>query len=265
MPLDDNALENVEREDEEPVTARSFLTKDDKKKRRRLILALAALYLAVEKDTRSRVTSAVRTASLAALGLRSIASPPDDLQRVLLSPAVYQNLAARADDLEQSVRSAFLEERKRARQAVFLLLVRFGYADLSKGRSDSYRQSVEAHDRMWTAMASQSLRDAWLRLHMTALALGSKRSFAEARKTLRPRIETTATTDVGRVINHEMATLALESPMVQTVFEWQAILDEATCGACEERDGTIVEPSDFPPLHPRCRCFVIPRQKLASS
>ena len=47
-----------------------------------------------------------------------------------------------------------------------------------------------------------------------------------------------------------------------TGWEWSAILDEATCEECEERDGIYIakgeEIGESPPSHPACRCVLIP-------
>jgi SPP1 gp7 family putative phage head morphogenesis protein len=46
------------------------------------------------------------------------------------------------------------------------------------------------------------------------------------------------------------------------VWVWSAILDERTCPVCSPRDGQEEESRDdfdgLPPLHPRCRCRVLP-------
>lgn len=267
MPLEDAPRADDQTKDQEPAQAAPVLSKDDTKKRRRLILALAALYLALEKDTRRALIGPVRLATLAALTLRSV-SQNSDAPSVLLSPAAYQTLSVRADELQNALQKAVLEERKRARRAIFLLMQRFGHVDDQASRQLQELEnmaSVEAHDRIASQVLAQSVRDTWLRLHVVALLQSSKASFEQARKALRPKIDMLATTDVGQVINHHMALVAVQSSSLSTAYEWQAILDEATCGACEERDGKLVSPSDFPPLHPRCRCFVVPRSRTSLS
>lgn len=47
-------------------------------------------------------------------------------------------------------------------------------------------------------------------------------------------------------------------------MEWIAIIDLKTCVSCQERHGKIYSThfSDTPPLHPYCRCMLIPLQSL---
>jgi SPP1 gp7 family putative phage head morphogenesis protein len=60
-----------------------------------------------------------------------------------------------------------------------------------------------------------------------------------------------------------VATAATAEGVTTTTWRWEAILDPRTCPICRPLDGTTApRPSDFPsgppPLHPLCRCVVIP-------
>jgi len=55
-----------------------------------------------------------------------------------------------------------------------------------------------------------------------------------------------------------------QSGTVSTQWEWVAILDPKTCPICRPLDGQVAAAPQFfprgaPPLHPKCRCVVIPR------
>jgi len=60
-----------------------------------------------------------------------------------------------------------------------------------------------------------------------------------------------------------VATAATAEGVTTTTWRWVAILDPRTCPVCRPLDGvTAAHPRDFPsgppPLHPLCRCVVIP-------
>lgn len=72
------------------------------------------------------------------------------------------------------------------------------------------------------------------------------------------RIEMIARTEMAYAFN--MSNLKYQMAAGYTKFEWQAVMDSRTCVPCAERNGTIINTStqSIPPLHPRCRCILIP-------
>ena len=61
-------------------------------------------------------------------------------------------------------------------------------------------------------------------------------------------------------IQQEAATLTPNPP---TTWRWNAVLDPKTCPICRPLHNTVApSPTDFPsgppPLHPRCRCVILP-------
>lgn len=88
-----------------------------------------------------------------------------------------------------------------------------------------------------------------------------RRSFDEFTK---PRAERIARTEVLNASNYATQEAYRQSEVVQKK-EWLAALDERTSVECADLDGTVVPLSksfpggvDFPPLHPNCRCTIIP-------
>lgn len=77
--------------------------------------------------------------------------------------------------------------------------------------------------------------------------------------------------DVERIIRTENAKAATEADIVRwresgvDKVQWLAVLEAHTCGACQERDGRVYELKkilDRPPLHPNCRCTLVPYDEL---
>ncbi|MFZ9960555.1 MAG: phage minor head protein [Candidatus Limnocylindrus sp.] len=59
------------------------------------------------------------------------------------------------------------------------------------------------------------------------------------------------------------AALVLADSDAESVWLWEAVLDPRTCPICRPLDGTrAASPEEFPegppPLHPLCRCIVVP-------
>jgi len=73
------------------------------------------------------------------------------------------------------------------------------------------------------------------------------------------RVDMIARTEMAYAFNH--ANLKYQTAAGYTKFEWVAVMDNRTCQPCADRNGTIVDVSTMsvPPLHPRCRCILIPQ------
>lgn len=72
------------------------------------------------------------------------------------------------------------------------------------------------------------------------------------------RIDMIARTEMAYAFN--IANLKYQMAAGYTKFKWSAVMDSRTCTPCAERNGTVVDVSTMtvPPLHPRCRCILIP-------
>ena len=57
------------------------------------------------------------------------------------------------------------------------------------------------------------------------------------------------------------ANLKYQTMAGYTRFRWEATIDNRTCPSCAERNGQVYDISDVdaPPLHPRCRCILLPQ------
>lgn len=71
------------------------------------------------------------------------------------------------------------------------------------------------------------------------------------------RIEMIARTEMAFAFN--MANLKYQVMAGYTRFRWVAVMDNRTCPKCAERHNKIFDVGvDPPPIHPRCRCILIP-------
>lgn len=77
---------------------------------------------------------------------------------------------------------------------------------------------------------------------------------------------------VERIIRTELARAATNADIIQwrregvTEIQWNARLESNTCDHCAERDGRVYkldQPHDEVPLHPNCRCFLTPYDRVA--
>ena len=76
------------------------------------------------------------------------------------------------------------------------------------------------------------------------------------------RAEMIAITEVTRAsVNGELSLvniLEMENPNIKFTAIWQTAKDDRVCEICAPRDGTRYNEGwyDYPPAHPRCRCWV---------
>ena len=80
--------------------------------------------------------------------------------------------------------------------------------------------------------------------------------------------------DVERIIRTEMARAATQADIIKWQNEgvdevqWNARLEANTCEHCKERDGRVYkikQARDSVPLHPNCRCFLTPYDRVAEA
>jgi len=73
------------------------------------------------------------------------------------------------------------------------------------------------------------------------------------------RAEMIATTEVTRAATQgELAwvrEIRADNPAIKMREVWQTNQDELVCPECGPRQGKVIEGHDFPPAHPRCRCW----------
>lgn len=73
------------------------------------------------------------------------------------------------------------------------------------------------------------------------------------------RAEMIATTEVTRAATQgELAwvrEIRADNPAIRMREIWQTNQDELVCPECGPRQGKAIEGHDFPPAHPRCRCW----------
>lgn len=77
---------------------------------------------------------------------------------------------------------------------------------------------------------------------------------------------------VERIVRTEMARAATNADIIKwqnegiNEVQWNARLEANTCEHCEERDGRVYklnQAHDLVPLHPNCRCFLTPYDRVA--
>ena len=79
---------------------------------------------------------------------------------------------------------------------------------------------------------------------------------------------------VERIVRTEMARAATNADIIKwqnegiNEVQWNARLEANTCEHCEERDGRVYklnQAHDLVPLHPNCRCFLTPYDRVAEA
>jgi len=245
---DDDAIETLDAAQVKSTNNRKFL------------LAIAALFLSLERELFRVLWNDSKQASLATFGLVRI--QPERPTSTLLDLRSYQWLQSQSDLLRAAHTKTLRAFRSVSRKRLLELLVRFHRIRPGDALSLLSREDVRAHDAILADSAANVLKDHWLKSHMQAMLTQTAKAFELARKSLKPKSMTVAVTEIGRTINHEMVRVfddAMEPAAPTSVLVWCAILDERTCQACADRDGMEVKSSDTkPPIHPRCRCFVAP-------
>jgi len=81
------------------------------------------------------------------------------------------------------------------------------------------------------------------------------------------RADVIAVTEIGRAAAaaQQMYGQYLREHGIEVEHVYQTVNEDRVCPICQPRNGTVVEPPDFPPLHPRCRCFVTTRVKRGTA
>lgn len=240
-----------EQQDNERSESLSRAKKNEARAFDKRALLLAALLLRSERKVRRDMQRIVGDASLALVGeLRLTASLDSTFAETMELSAIEK----RGKALRQSIFVSILGHRTSARSDVRGFLQREGFEQRSRA---SGLQSVAVRDRMRADAAASSIGDAWTRAHTAAIDDGSTKAIRDAQASLRPRVDLIATTENADVLSHEMRRSLEDAPGVALV--WSAVLDKRTCDRCASLDGREVD-DVYPPLHPRCRCMVVPNR-----
>jgi SPP1 gp7 family putative phage head morphogenesis protein len=77
------------------------------------------------------------------------------------------------------------------------------------------------------------------------------------------RADVIAVTEIGRASAQAQRVYGeyLTAAGLPVEYVYNTVNEDRVCPICAPRNGQIVEPTEFPPLHPRCRCFVTVRVK----
>ncbi|HEY2516965.1 MAG TPA: phage minor head protein [Polyangiaceae bacterium] len=187
-----------------------------------------------------------------------------------------QRAARRAVDvsvaaLAQGLAETYLDARVRAREAGWRTTTHYLTRDgveLPAERSDAdgaeqdavhARTTATAQASAWGLMALGELRKA------KASEPGAlERAFERANEQLTPRLRTGAVHENASAFNAGIGDVAAAAAEIGVILsrEWVADVDERTCKVCEALDQLVVEgddefPEGDPPLHVRCRCYVL--------
>ena len=245
--------------DDEDLEQSSLVAPEEPKQRddKKLLLALAALFLLGERRLHGGLRSIVKNESLALLGEFTISKNRG-------APSAYaeaermQAIDSRGRAVGAAVSSAVYGSKQATRVAVQLFF-KTNKLDRSTPSAAEVRKA-KVKDRMASDAAGRSVQDAFVRTHITAVERASQRAIVEARSAITPKVQTVAVQEHATAFNDAIVILFQNHPDYDLI--WQAVLDKRTCGACAQRDGQIyTRDLKPPPLHISCRCMLSPSFK----
>lgn len=244
-------------------------TEAERRALRREELAMASLFLLLERRTRSRVDEVVSEASLTLAGLAAIGGAgPGRQGDGPLSAARLGAIKARGQTLATRLEQALIVQRREGRDAVRRhLLRRLGLDGRPVGkRAIVQAEIVSVRDQLAAEASADAIKATWTRAQLAIAEADTKVAMREAEAIVGRKVDLVVTTETGHMVNTEVARIveAANGAEVETKDEWikvwSAILDERTCEKCEALHGLVVR-DEAPPLHPRCRCMLIPRRR----
>lgn len=236
---------------------------------RREELAMASLFLLLERRTRKRVDELVDEASLTLAGLAAIGGAgPARTEGGGLSAARVGAVQSRGQTLGKRLEQALIVQRRAGRDAVGRhLLRRLGLDGRPlDNRALTESEIVSVRDQLAAEAAADAIKNAWTRAQLALVDSGTKTAMREANAVLGRKTDLVVTTETGHMVNTEVVRIVDAANGAQGEVEdewimvWSAILDERTCEKCEALHGLVVR-DEAPPLHPRCRCMLIPRRR----
>jgi SPP1 gp7 family putative phage head morphogenesis protein len=178
------------------------------------------------------------------------------LHRFTGSDGIYAATTSHGQSLSHSATVAILDSRIAARQAARATLASTATA------------VATASDRAHALAAGASLSSQW-----TSLTLGKvnqwraspDKPLGELIKSvetpMQPRVARTAAVETAQAFNDERRIVSRNTD-ADTTWVWSAVLDQRTCPECDALDGKSWRSEDdvpaSPPIHPMCRCVLIP-------
>jgi hypothetical protein len=120
-------------------------------------------------------------------------------------------------------------------------------AELVRNISDTSRAKI-------TQLIPQYFEQQWTQGQLTEQIMGANGSFSRTRAEMIARTEVTNAASQGA--QQTAAELARQGIVMVPI--WNTRHDEivSRCPICAPRHGKVIENNEFPPGHPRCRCWV---------
>lgn len=201
--------------------------------------------------------------------LRSLPESQRDVNNILSVESAFQR------DLEKLYKDYFKKVSSLAEKYTKAELLALANSNSQKRRIEGIRIRQDAYNKRYAyKLARKQTKDLQKLLRNSTIKFLSENPDATAgqvRNLIRDRVKTftelrgeiTASTEANRVTNQVRLEAFKKSGIIKAV-RFTAVLDKRTTPMCRSRHGTVVPLRSrvivnyTPPLHPRCRSYLIP-------